>query len=75
MPRQSIVETSLDFAQNPALRLSLGAFPFRSRNQSNIWDNSVMNPELAAQYRDLLSETQREIRDRAWVRVLQQWTN
>ena len=51
----------------------LGVFPFRSQNQSNVWDNSVMNPELAAQYRGLLSETQQKLHDRAWVNVLQQW--
>jgi hypothetical protein len=31
-----------------------------------------MSPELAAQYRDLLSETQQKLHDRAWVNVLQQ---
>jgi hypothetical protein len=35
--------------------------------------NSVVSPELAAQYQDLLSETRQRLHDRAWANVLQQW--
>jgi len=32
-----------------------------------------MSPELAAEYRNLLSQIQQKIHDHGWVRVLQQW--